>query len=136
MKRTELKRRTPLARSKKWLKHTSASKATHKKAVDPLRHAFARNKQFCELCGLEGNLETHEIGNGAAKEECEKHPGLWIALARECHDKVQGWPKAKQLALRWLRDLQTLNRIRGRAPNAITWDEVMDELEHLINSGF
>jgi hypothetical protein len=114
-------------------------RAEHRRQVDPVRQQFKKNVGHCERCGRVVRCACHEIGSGPAKEECEKHPGLWLCLCdasvefveEPCHPEVQAWPEAKQMALRIKRDLETLNAIRGRGPNDVTifdvlgfWNEV------------
>ena len=85
------------------MRRISAKKVQHRAAVDPVRRKFSENVGRCERCGRSGPCSCHEIAHGFAKEECEKHPGLWLNLCdgvidAPCHPEVQAWPEAKQLA--------------------------------------
>lgn len=109
------------------MKRISTRKAAHKRAVDPVRRRFVENVGRCEKCGSMFENHCHEIASGAAKEACELHPGLWICLCNVCHDEVQGWPKARQMAFRFKRSLETLNAITGNGcPTRFTLADVLE----------
>jgi hypothetical protein len=109
------------------MRSVSKKTAKKKRLADPLRRRFVEAKLVCEglLLGCTAAaVDAHEIARGYAKSECEKHTDLQLALCRSCHNIIQDWPTEKQYALRVQRSLETLNRIMGRAPTAITWEEI------------
>lgn len=106
--------------------------------VSPERKAFVEAAGVCMACLSEFVCDCHEIARGPAREAALSEPTLWLALCRSCHeemDDMKKWPLARQLALRVLADMNAnmalLNRVRGRAPTAVTAIEVMKEVYSL-----
>jgi hypothetical protein len=65
----------------------------------------------------------------ALSERC-----TWLAVCRDCNchhlTDYAEWPLLRQLAVKWICDrphfdLPRFNEIRGRAPTAIEWHEVV-----------
>ena len=86
-------------------------------------------------------LHTHEIVTRACNANSPNEPCTWLRVCRECHGQMVGgtsaWPIARQLALKKLRDpehydRQRVNVLRGRAPDAITEEEVDSYMEGLL----
>ena len=102
---------------------------------------------FCFACGKSSfsgaGLEIHEIACGPARKKALKEPSTWLRLCAECHRGKNGvhnyavWPIARQLFLKKCHDPEhydrvAANRLRGRADNAITEEEV-DQWEERNN---
>jgi len=134
MKRTPLKRKTPLKRGKA-LRKESERRAKLRAVVNPGRKGFVLLAEVCMVCKQAEATDPHEICRGSSREECLKHPRLWLALCRRCHDAVGDyslWPIERQIACRieW-ETRQTIfeaNDIRGRAQTAMTYEEVKRHL--------
>ena len=91
------------------------------------------------ICGSHRNLETHEIANGPARQRALDEPATWLRLCGRCHRGPHGvhhkghWPIVRQLALKKVCDSRNydrvlVNRLRGRADDAITEEEVDDQV--------
>jgi len=89
------------------------------------------------LCGHSSfsgaNLETHELSSGPGRASALTEPAAWLRLcgdfANGCHSLLQGGPVVIGLALKKIADaahydLETVNKLRGRAPGAVTQEEV------------
>lgn len=108
------------------------------------RLAFLREYCFCWCCGWlydtphpkghpVATLDCHEIASGPARKRAVKDRSAWMVACRYCNgheltDKTV-WPIERQLALKKILDPEHYNRVRvnelrGRAPEAITDEEV------------
>lgn len=95
----------------------------------------------CWLCGRRTTfgrqLETHEIARGIHRSKAVCTPATWMRVCRQCHDTLGSMSIAAQLALKKINDPEwydriVVNRIRGRADEAITENEVDEEVRRLI----
>jgi hypothetical protein len=74
------------------------------------RAKWAKLWTHCHWCGRRlGKSATHEIIGGPNRPKALKEPACWLRLCdgfgdRNCHEQVQGLPKATQLALKYLGD--------------------------------
>jgi hypothetical protein len=96
------------------------------------RSIWAKENPHCFLCGARHMLETHEIARGVHRNKGVSLPAAWLRVCNACHRIVEGWPVARQLALKKWCDFEFYDRVavnlaRGRQPEAITESEV-DEL--------
>jgi hypothetical protein len=128
MKRTPLKRKTPLRK-------VSKKRAALKRLMDPKRTAFVLDAGACMICKSAAAIDCHEICRGPAREAALSHPRLWIACCRYCHELMgdySDWPIVRQVAARidWeiRRTLAEVNEVRGRAEDAIVPAEIVSEL--------
>ena len=94
----------------------------------------------CWVCGLpEGIgrfLQIHEIARGVHRSKAITEPCCWMRVCSACHDTLAGMSIAQQLAMKFLNDpenydRQWVNVIRGRAPDAVSVEEVMEAVEKL-----
>jgi len=120
------------------------------------RKEWARTYLFCFACGrssFTGNsydkdigpwrFECHEIPRGVHRQRALKHPAAWLQLCQGlnggCHEEMSGMPIAVQLALKKRADpehydREAVNRLRRRAPDAVTEAEV-DEVLGWLEEG-
>ena len=126
MKRTPLKRKTPLAR-------ISKKRRTLNALMNPGRTGLVLLAGKCMCCNKADATDCDEICRGAHREECLRYPRLQLALCRSCHelmDDYSEWPIEKQLRLRLHWELERMceeaNLVRGRASTAITPQDVME----------
>ncbi len=96
-----------------------------REAREQYRHEFHR----CQWCGTTGS-EVHEIARGPGRRKALGVRAAWLHLCRDCHREIASIPPAGQLAIKWLGDpvgydRVTVNRLRGRADNAISEAEVL-----------
>jgi hypothetical protein len=96
------------------LRRKSSKRAKLDRKANPWREAFVRTVGLCELCNrdLSYELHCHEIASGtASKRKALMAPCAILVLCNQmhmhnrpsCHSIVQVWPRAKQLALLYLR---------------------------------
>ncbi len=116
------------------------------KALMVERKAWAESKIKCWICGVSTYagfpLETHEMErkshapnhSWAAKEN-------YFCACKRCHmDDLAAMPHAKQLAYKYIRDVENYDleawlRVKDpslRAPNRVTEDEVMDAVKEIV----
>lgn len=96
--------------------------------VDPVRESYRSDFPRCQWCQ---NMATdlHEISRGAAREASLGVRAALLHLCRECHDCMEWVPVVVQLAVKRIADpigydRRRVNKLRGRAENSITEDEV------------
>ena len=97
------------------------------------RDKWRKQWDRCMACGSTWRLEVHEIARGPARQRALHEPAAWLFLCHGCHhdefDDYSVWPLARQLCLKRKYDnpnydREAVNRLRGRAPNAITEADV------------
>jgi hypothetical protein len=131
------------------VKRRSAKTQQREDEARPIRDALKELVGRCEVCLLSrmpDDLAGHEIanGNGLRLKCLDKPYGLLIVCRypnfrrqTDCHGIVQNEKEAKQLARLYMVrpssfDLVAYNNlVNPRAPNRITFDEVMDEVRKL-----
>jgi len=105
------------------------------------RAEWAREHAQCMICGERwiDHLHVHEIACGPARAKALEEPATWLRLCWRCHLDDDGvhnyavWPIVRQLALKKVHDPEhydrvKVNELRGRAAEAITEAEVMEEV--------
>jgi hypothetical protein len=124
MKRSNIRRKTPMPPRKAWMPRQSKKRKALMKEVTPARDAYRKEFPKCQ-CGC-GRVATdlHEIAAGAARESALSQREAWLHLARHCHEEIQSWPVVKQCALKFIADphylnLSTITDLRGRASSSI-----------------
>lgn len=135
MKRTPLIRRTPLKR-KKPMRRVSTKRRKLNALMNPQRTAFVLFADKCMVCDYFDACDCHEICRGSHREKCLEHPRLWLAVCRECHEKLDDakkWPLARQIACRidWeiRQTVKEANEVRGRAQTALRDADIYPELD-------
>jgi hypothetical protein len=113
------------------------------------QHSESTRRQFvydiarCMICGsCTGGGDVHEIARGVSRKDSYHNRAAWLLLCRQCHDEVGNymlWPIVRQLAVKLVADpdyfdLEAVNLLRGRDRDAITLQEVKDELLFLPRS--
>ena len=123
MKRTPLKRKTPMKRSQKPLKRTPLKKQSQSKSAKEKRKSYASakkeymhdrgsEKHHCERCeGLFGitNLDLHHKAGRSGSSENEHgtmernliNKATFMAVCRDCHDWIHRNPKESR-KMGWL----------------------------------
>jgi hypothetical protein len=138
MKRSYLKRPTPLRRvSKKRAKLMREVKEWQKDYVEEMGVCAVcdRDREELETIGsvitryFGAGLNVHEIAKGPHRAEALKHRACCLVVCNQCNCcqlcDYSVWPIERQLALKLLTDpqhfdLDLFNKVRGRAPTAIT----------------
>lgn len=125
---------------KKGLKRETEKRAMLRALVNPGRKGFLELHPVCMRCGRNLSDDVHEIARGHAREGCLLHPELQLALCRfPCHEDCGDYAKCPleyQVAVRLVydleRNLETLNTLRGRAPDAIDLEMVLAQVREVI----
>lgn len=137
MKRTAIKRKTPL-RSKSQLKHKTGLRPISKKKQkqnDRMRIPRQRYREIkpCAVCGEETE-DVHEIARGPSRDQAFVDPDTWLSLCRCCHDKLgdfSEWPIARQIALKIKVVMDAVNGARsGRAQTS--FEEIEPYLQEFV----
>lgn len=92
MKKTELKRKTPLRVKKKLESHTQlkaytglkCKQKTAKKLKEPYHSIFTNDMSVCYITGDSNNVDPHHIFGGSRKKLSELY-GFMIPLRRDWH---------------------------------------------------
>ncbi len=118
--------------ARKGLRYVSKDRAKLMKTLSPERCELKVHVGCCMKCRKAlgpAYLDAHEIANGAAREDCMDEPLLVMVLCRKCHNRVQGQPPAKQIALhfRWLIDVACAKYcdLTGTAPTHVVGEDVV-----------
>lgn len=122
LKRTELKRKTPLSAKAGGLKRTPLAKRSKKKdrvvrATSPARKQYLAT-HACALCGGMAS-DVHEIARGPSRDLAYTDADGWLAVCRTCHETLGDytqWPVPKQIALKMLLALRSANAAREGRP--------------------
>lgn len=145
MKRPPLHRKTPLARGESQLKRSPLKKRSKRYAkvlreTNPARQAYVAEIGDC-VCGKPA-CDPHEIAAGSSREKALQNRFAWLALCRECHERIQGSDQAEQYALKALQDPTHYDRVglnilrRGpKATDAVSEVDVIHGLKRLFDRG-
>ena len=108
MKRTPLKRKTPLKRSSTPMKRTplkkvstSPHKVERRKKYEKNKKTYLKKNPNCEICGCKGKLDLHHKAGRSGtspnkKNEMEENYTnmmTFMAVCRICHDFIHRNPK-------------------------------------------
>jgi hypothetical protein len=140
-----LERKTALKRS--YIKRKSVDHLKTKpldRDIADARREYVSAAKWCQVCGDHLATDCHEITRGSNRGGAVGVRAAWLALCRRCHDALGDysiWPVVRQYALKQIvdpiaYDRLLLNRLRGRAPDSITTQEVSDEVQNLRELGF
>lgn len=119
------------------VRSVSPKRQRRNREADPVRRQFADDNQYCMVCGRLGG-DIHEIARGPARQKALDQVYALLRLCRADHDRVhKHWSMAQQYALKGLRDPDNysrtkLNRLRGRAPDAISERQVWQALPEVL----
>ena len=112
------------------------TKARRRREIDewaPLRQAFLFEQGSCWICGQRAT-DCHEMARGIHRRQAFMERICWFSSCNRCNvlslDSAGDFPLARQLAYKWIHDreyfdLLEFNALRGRAPEAITFTEVI-----------
>lgn len=103
------------------------------------RKQYLMDARMCQCCMRAPAVEVHEITRGAARQAALVERCSWLALCRGCHELMGDysvWPVERQCALKMLVDpkhfdLLKICELRGRAPTAITMEDIKPYLRGL-----
>lgn len=131
------------------MRNTSPKRARLLRKVTPWRDAFKARVGRCEFClkaRMPEALAVHEISRGSHRWKALACGFAVLAVCKEpwndppCHDTVQLWSEAKQLALLYLVRSSSyslsdyLDMTNPRAPMRITQAEVDHEIRLLLET--
>jgi hypothetical protein len=98
-----------------------------------LRRSFLIEHPVCWFCPMPSQC-VHEIGTQGNRKPATADPCCWAASCSHCNEHrltdYSVWPIIRQLAKKYIYDRDRydrvgFNRLRGRAPDAITEGEVL-----------
>ena len=110
------------------------------------RFAFSMEFPLCWICGSVRNLQIHEIVGGAGRRWGYANREAWIQVCQTCHlerfiHDGERWDDLDKLVLQYALkqfrdpdwyDREELNVRRGRAPGAISEEEVRLALTEVL----
>lgn len=130
MKRSELKRTTPLKR-KRGLKPKSSKTRKTERQSNPIRAAYVETAAGkCERCKQIRRLSCHEIGAGSSRQRSiRRGPLCWLAVCSECHDYLQGASHAENVAVKCRAVVGAFNEVLGRIELGIKSLEIVSARE-------
>lgn len=118
------------------MRYQSKDRARLMRKWGPVRFAWRLKWHYCWACGSMADPCVDEIVRGAHRELGVQHPQAWFRACWTCNassgqlNDATLWPLERKLALKWINDreqfdLALMNTLRGRAPGAITFSEVI-----------
>ena len=109
------------------------------------RDTWRHEQSVCWICGWPERcntpmnvLQVHEMARGPARAKAVLEPAAWFSACRSCHEgALAAMPIARQLAYKKMNDYPRydrviVNRLRGRADEAVTEDDVNVELIWIV----
>ena len=123
------------------MRRISKNKAATTRKANQARAEFRREFSRCFACGLGANqvwppCAVHEIASGPGRFKAIQERAAWLVLCGPCHARLhaENWTVAYQLALKFRNDpaffdRRLVNTLRGRAPDAVTEEEVNEIVE-------
>lgn len=142
-RKSRLNRKTPLKPSSKGLKRSRLARQSKerrelRKQVAPLEKEFLSQFPMCVYCGVRRSTGIDHIAGGASRkaaltERCAWNSSCWECNSGDANDPMK-FPIERKLAVKLTTDgeffdLDTFNKLRGRAAGAITLAEVSAFLE-------
>lgn len=131
-------KRSPLRRHGR-LKRKSRRRTARDAEVAEVRAEYRVDHPWCEVCRKVWSVDLHEICRGSRRAASLDKPELLLAVCRKCHDEIQNWKHAKQLAVKKLSGCYSLEVYRevmrgscGRVAVILTEEDVDAELIHFI----
>lgn len=118
MKRTPLKRKTPLRK-------VNPDRAKKDREYKKVREVYLRENPVCARCRGCPAVEIHHICSGGSRAKSLANTETWLGLCHFCHGYLQSSPIKTQVRDKLDFVLATINRLRGRAENAITLEELV-----------
>ncbi len=145
-----------VTKQRKPLRKVSAKRAKLNREVKGWRAAFINEVERCQVCGKKFKWDTaspemmdlgclftrklsvHEIAKGSLRGFAMKHRACCLVVCSKCNcDDLcdySKWPIERQLAVKLITDpeyfdLELFNKVRGRAPTAITLADVVPYLD-------
>lgn len=109
------------------LKPKSKKRAAAEREAGPVFDTFKAEHPLCWHCRVRPTTDIHHLCRGANKAKTYSDRRGLFAACRKCHDRLGDYGKVSlivQIATKKLRDpeyydLAWLNKMRGKAPNAI-----------------
>lgn len=106
--------------------------AKQRRQADPARAKYVAEVFTCQCCTKKVAHECHEIVRRSTNKKSIEYRCCFLALCPDCHELMgdySKYPLSRQLALKSIADpehfcLATVNKLRGRDENAITWADV------------
>lgn len=106
--------------SEKARKHYNATKGLRRDPIDKFG-------VLCDCgCGERAD-DPHELTAGPDREAAMENPRLLLYLRRSCHQRIQGMPYAKQIAMVTLSMIRAVNN--QKRCNAVSLEKVLMYLE-------
>ena len=103
MKRTPLKRKTPMKRNQKPLKRTPLKRVSQSKNAKAKRKSYAsakreymedrENPNHCERCEVELGIKFLDLHHKAGRGKNLSNKSTFTAICRPCHDWIHAHPK-------------------------------------------
>ena len=103
----------------------------------PIRKQFVEEAGTCWICDDRMATDCHEMSRGCCRDGSIGERCTWLATCWECNcyllTDYSVYPIERQLAIKWIVDrehfdLRKFNKIRGRAPTAITMSDVIPHI--------
>lgn len=130
-----MKRRGILKRKTR-LRPVSRQMRAKRVAAEPVRSEYRSLFPKCQRCRKEWATDIHEITRGKYRSAAIGVRACLLSVCRRCHDEIQCWPLARQLALKRSvdpagYDLEEVRRVirgsSGRAAVVVTETDVDQE---------
>ena len=105
------------------LKPVSKKRAAANKEYAKIREVYLRENPCCACCIREAT-EIHHLCSGGSRAKSLVNSDTWRGVCERCHPLIQHAKTEEQVAIKVENILRTINRLRGRSPNAITLEDL------------
>lgn len=106
------------------LKPVSKKRAAANREYAKVREVYLRENPECPVCRRFAAAEIHHICSGGNRASSLANSDTWIGLCGMCHVIMQAATTEMQVYTKLTATLRTINRLRGRAENAITLEDL------------
>lgn len=106
------------------LKPVSPKRAAANREYAKVREVYLRENPYCAVCLLCTAVEIHHLCSGGNRADSLVNTDTVLGLCHACHERVQGTKINWQVSTKVRQVIRTINRLRGRAENAITLEDL------------
>ena len=108
------------------MKPNTPKRAAENRKYNKLVVLYLRENPTCARCQAPATV-VHHICRGAHRAASLCNPETWLGLCADCHEWLHAGENdvITEVIIKVKHTLRTINRLRGRAPDAITLKDVL-----------
>lgn len=106
------------------LRRVNPKRAKANREYAKIRAVYLRENPECGWCCNKAS-EIHHLCSGGSRAKSLVNSDTWLGLCGQCHEELQAAPIVSQVYVKVRQVIATINRLRGRAENAITLEDLV-----------